>query len=92
MLKFKEFLLHDGRVVVHCDTQQKANNLLAWAHSKGKTWCNHETYLNNTCWDKFREWTCYDIANGRLWDKVSASTDTFQPKCVLTYEEVGLYE
>lgn len=92
MLKFKEFILEDHRVVVHCNTRQKANNLLAWAHSKGKTWCNKELYSNNTCWDMYKEWTCYDVVNGRVDSKIITTVNPVDPKCILTYEEVVLYD
>ena len=86
MIKFKEIILNDNRIVVSCTTDEQARNLLAWAHSKGKTWCNGETYLSNTCWDIHQEFTCYNLCFGEYSSRMAYSTE--RPKCILTYQEV----
>jgi hypothetical protein len=85
MIKFKDIILEDNRIVVHCRTQQEANTLLSWVHSKGRTWCNGISYLNNTAWDTHKEFTCYALAFGEVSDTMVYSTT--HPRYIISYKE-----
>ena len=52
------------KTVVYCDTEEKANKLLKWADSKGLTWCNGDSYLNDNQYNVFKDQTCYDLYDG----------------------------
>lgn len=90
MKQFNEMILHERMVVVQCRTEQQARELLAWAHSKGKKWCNGESFLNNTLWEVNGFLTCYNVWFGEVGSKIAFTTHS--PRCVLSFEEVLLDE
>lgn len=48
-----------GTLVIHCDTEEKANKLLKAFDRLGKTWCNGESYLYSNEYDDYKNKTCY---------------------------------
>ena len=47
-------------VVIHCDTEEKAKQLLKAFDKMGKKWSNGESYLEVTNWSMAEKETCYD--------------------------------
>ena len=63
MIKFDYEKIMQIDTVVHCDTYEKAINLLKWADSIGLKWCDSDSYLNNA-WGTYKEETCYYFYKG----------------------------
>ncbi|MDA3855077.1 MAG: hypothetical protein PF569_02375 [Candidatus Woesearchaeota archaeon] len=82
MVQFKEELLTDYIISVHCNTEAKAKKLLEWADSKGQTWCAGVSYINNSQWDKYKSNTCYSIYLGMFGDR----------RDILPFENIISYE
>jgi len=72
--------------VVHCDTKEKAINLIRWADSMGLKWCDGEKYTL-TCneWDIRKTQTCYGIYKGYFSPKEYYEIKGYT---ILKYEEV----
>ncbi len=51
------------KTVIHCDTKEKAKDLLEWADACGLKWCNGENYVENL-WDDGGKYQCYDLKQG----------------------------
>lgn len=47
-------------LVIHCDTEEKAKQLLEAFYRLGKEWNNGESYLEVTNWSMAEKETCYD--------------------------------
>lgn len=57
-IDLKEF--RKSNIVIHCDTEEKANDLLKYLNSKGIEWCSGEKLkYNNYFW--YKELTCYRL-------------------------------
>lgn len=60
---WKKFI--NGKIVVHCDTEEKAIDFLKQCHDRGMTWCNGDIILSkNNEWNIFKENTCYEYDYG----------------------------
>lgn len=60
---FNEKLIFKNNVYVHCDTEEKANQLLQWANEQGINWMGSDlptTIINY--WDANKDKTCYCIS------------------------------
>ena len=64
-----------GKIAVHCDTEEKAKAFLKECHDRGLTWCDGESLLSKSIWDVYHGETCY------------TSGVTFSPKS--HFEEEG---
>jgi len=62
----KEFKLENytGKVVMHCDTEKKADVFLKFLDAKGKTWVNAYSYDNGTNFTVFKKNTYYYFNEG----------------------------
>lgn len=58
-IKFKDFLESNKKLLIHCDTKEKAQKLCKAFDKIGKYWYNGASYLENNCWSLLREKTCY---------------------------------
>ena len=58
-ITLKEFFESKERLAIHCNTEEKANKLLKEFDKFGKTWWTGEGYLENTCFDTYKDKTCY---------------------------------
>lgn len=58
-ITLKEFFNSDKNLVIHCDTEEKANILLKAFDKLGKKWCAGAFYTEKTNWDEYKEKTCY---------------------------------
>lgn len=47
------------KLVIHCLTEEDANELLAVAESYGWRWVDGEQLTENNNWNKYKEKTCY---------------------------------
>lgn len=47
--------------VVHCDTEEKANEFLALADSVGYKWSSGTSLIEENCWAFYKEYTCYEV-------------------------------
>ena len=63
-LQFREDLLTNPNLVVNCRSEKEATELLTWADSKGRTWGNGESYLEDNKWGYNKTDTCYFIYGG----------------------------
>lgn len=50
--------------VVHCDTEEKANEFLALADSVGYKWSSGTSLREENCWELYKEETCYAVEEG----------------------------
>jgi len=55
---------YPGKVVMHCNTAEKADIFCWFLHYAGRKWFNGEKYAENTAWDIIEERTCYDFNRG----------------------------
>jgi len=58
MLLFKEICLNNN-ASVFCSTKDNALNYLTWASSKGMTWEDGSSLLDNLKWTENGRFTCY---------------------------------
>lgn len=58
-ITLKEFFESDERLVIHCDTEEKANKLLKEFDKLGKTWWVGESYLEYNDFNEYKDRTCY---------------------------------
>jgi len=90
MILFNADLILRPKVVVHCDTREKAFNLLQWSDSIGRKWSSKRGYLSNLRWDEFKQDTCYNINSGLYGSKADEVYSTsFR---ILSYDEVLLVQ
>ena len=61
-ITLKEFFESKDKLVIRCDTEEKANKLLKEFDKLGKNWWTGEGYLENTCFDTYKDETCYSNA------------------------------
>lgn len=63
MKKYKitltEFWKSKKLIGIHCDTEEKAKELLKAFDKLGKTWHSKTSYLEDTNWDFYEYYTCY---------------------------------
>jgi hypothetical protein len=75
IIEYKDILLEEimfnkqkiiqPETVVHCDTEEKANNLLAWAHGEGLKWRTDSSYEDENYYEHFLDQTCYNLYVGK---------------------------
>ena len=66
MIEFNYDKIMKPKTTVHCDTQEKAYNLLEWADSVGLKWGTGVSYFRHSGWYMNNGETCYDLYNGAL--------------------------
>lgn len=57
--------LLNGRIVIHCDTEEKAKNLLSYLDSKGFKWISGVKPTDYTNWWVYTKDTCYRFSIDR---------------------------
>ena len=87
MIKFDYDKIMQPNVTVHCDTKEKAVNLIKWADSMYLKWCTNESYLDYDAWCVFKEKTCYDFYNGKYDNNNYFKDNNYK---IYKYEEVIL--
>lgn len=58
----------DVNTVVHCATNELANQVLAIADNLGYKWVTGKSYKGINCWDIWKERTCYILHTGKFGD------------------------
>lgn len=86
ILEFDYDKIMQENIVVHCETEEKANELLKWAHSKGFKWIEG-SLLEYNYWDTYKEKTQYHFNNRGF---VSFGTIDAIDKTILKYEDAIL--
>ena len=67
MKQFDYEKIMQPKTVIHCPTENQANELLKWADSKGLDWsCGNYSYLHENNWDKYQEKTHYYLYEGKF--------------------------
>lgn len=66
MKKFnwEEFLDKNNKIAVHCKTEEEANDFCKQMHEHGMKWKDGDSYLNISCWDRYRDKTSYNNHGG----------------------------
>ncbi|MFQ9297789.1 MAG: hypothetical protein ACLR4X_05115 [Clostridia bacterium] len=49
-----------SKTVIHCDTEEKANDLLEYLDGQGIIWRVGDRLTENNYWDDYEEQTCYN--------------------------------
>jgi len=83
MVEFNKDILLKSNVVVHCDTLEKAKNLIEWAKTIGFL-CN---FHDNNYYDIWEEDSCYSFREDRVG---SISYYRVKEYTIIEYEEVIL--
>lgn len=70
MKKFnwEEFKDENNNIVVHCKTEEEADDFCNQMHEHGLRWCTGQTYLEGTKYNGFKTKTCYSNS-GRYCNK-----------------------
>lgn len=58
-IKLTEFWNSKENLAIHCNTKEKANELLKAFDKLGKKWADGDSYLGDTCYNYFGKITCY---------------------------------
>ena len=59
-----EFWASKEKLAIHCDTEEKANELLQAFHKLGKKWCDDTSYLSSNEYYLHKDETCYSNLGG----------------------------
>lgn len=53
--------MNPNYTAIHCDTEEKANDLLIVLNRLGKKWLSGESYLADNNWNSYKAKTCYGL-------------------------------
>ena len=75
----KKFRLEDysGNYVMHCSTDKMAETFLKFLHKHGKSWRTWGSYLEETCFECYKENTCYLFNEGMFADLECAEENNY---------------
>ena len=62
---------YKGDYVMHCKTEEEANDFCRYLDSVGRTWSSNSSYINNTRYDSYWEHTAYNFNQGTYGDIIS---------------------
>ena len=51
------------RIVIHCDTEEKAEDLMELLNRLGSVWSNYNSLISENYWHKYNHSTCYNLTN-----------------------------
>lgn len=71
-ITLEEFWNSGEKLAIHCDTNEKAINLLKEFDKLGKRWCAGNSYINANYWTHYKEEACY-LNDGGCAKKVNVS-------------------
>lgn len=63
-ITLEEFFKSKRAMLIHCDTEEKANILLEAFHKMGKKWCDKDSYISKNHFDEYEENTGYTNDGG----------------------------
>ena len=61
---WEEFKDKNNKIAVHCKTREEANDFCKQMHEHGMKWKDGDSYLNISCWDRYRDKTSYNNHGG----------------------------
>ena len=88
-MKFNKELIMQDSTVVHCRTEEQANQLLEWADSIGLKWITGNSYKNYTNYISYHEQTCYYLYEGTYTDLEFYKEKGYK---ILSFEEAIIKE
>lgn len=62
-ITLEEFFNSKEKMVIHCDSEEKANRLLKAFDKLGKNWCSGLSYLSTNNYRSYKQNTCYSNNN-----------------------------
>lgn len=62
-ITLEEFFASEKKLVIHCDTKEKAKKLCKAFDNMGRTWCTGNSYVEHNCWRYYDKDTCYTNAS-----------------------------
>ena len=60
---------YKGKYVMHCKTEEEAEDFCIYLDSIARTWSTGDSYLSESYWDNYKESTCYNFNYGAYCDK-----------------------
>lgn len=63
-ITLEEFWSSKEKLGIHCDTKEKAIELLKAFNKMGKKWRSGDSYLELDCWSSYHKNICYNNNNG----------------------------
>lgn len=98
---WKDFLDDDKDIVINCQTEEQANELLKLLYEKGVTWFRGASLLKDNAFNEYKENTCYKYEKKNKHIGICYShIDTYStPKCsnydfytIYKYSEIELVD
>ena len=89
MRKFNYNKIIKENTVVHCKTEDQANELLTWADSVGLRWVDGESYLGSNNYNEYGDKTCYYLFENGYGDLDWCIDEDYK---VIPFEEALLEE
>jgi hypothetical protein len=87
MEKFKKELILQPNTYIHCNTIEKAKELLSWANCIGLKWTSRASYLEYNYFHQYGRNTCYNIYSGSYFNLNDINKACTSNK-IYTFEEV----
>ena len=83
---WEEFKNNRNYIVVHCKTEEDANDFCKQMHEHQMKWCSGKSYLNYTNWKVYKQETCY--SNHGTYGTVDCyETNHFNNYIILEYSD-----
>ena len=60
-----------GYFVINCKTEKEDIDFLSYLYSKGIKWSSDTPLIKKTCWEEYREQTCYRYCFGLVYEEIS---------------------
>ena len=97
-ITLEEFFASEKKLVIHCDTKEKAKKLCKAVDDIGRKWCSGNSYVEYNCWYFYDKDTCY-TNNGEYCGKAYYETEgtpiykfeeiIFEEECKMKKFKVG---
>ena len=52
---------YKGNYVMHCKTEEEAEDFCRYLDSLNRKWCNNKKYTEENYWQYYQDETCYDF-------------------------------
>jgi len=59
---------YKGDYVMHCKTEEEAEEFCKLMHEDGRKWCSGESYVERLTWDIYKMDMCYNFNSGKYCD------------------------
>lgn len=57
-----------NNIIIHCAKKNEDTYVRTILHNAGQKYCNEDSYMKNTCWDRYQEKSCYNPARKKYAD------------------------